>query len=92
MYSTFKASLFVVFIIFSIIGCAKQEQVEKIQEGGAEVIINHNEPYRVKGQPASLYLEKEISIDMERDEIAEIGLPDVRGIEADSKGNIYFFI
>jgi len=80
-----------VFLLCFICGCEKQEQVERLMEDGVEVVINHLEPYKVKGQPDSLILEKEISIDMERDDIAEIGLPDVWGVDADSDGNIYFY-
>ena len=73
------------------LGCQKQEQVERIIEKGVEVIINHRDPYKVKGEPSILILEREISIDMERDDIAELGLPDVSSASADSEGNIYFF-
>ncbi len=79
-----------VFLLWFTFSCQKQGQVERIMEDGVEVVINHLEPYKVKGQPDSLILEKEISIDMERDDIAEIGLPDVHSVDADSDGNIYF--
>ena len=80
-----------VILLFLISGCAKQDRIERVVENGVEVVINHEEPYRVNAQPASLVLEKETSIDMEKDDIARIGLPDVRGVRADSEGNIYLW-
>ena len=80
-----------VFLFCFSFGCQKQEQIDRIIEDGVEVVINHQEPYRVKGTPSTLILEKEIAIDMERDDLAEIGLPDVSSVDTDSKGNIYFF-
>jgi len=80
-----------VLLICFPFGCQKQEQIERIIEDGVEVVINHQEPYKVKGAPSTLILEKEIAIDMERDDLAEIGLPDVSFFGADSEGNIYFF-
>lgn len=87
MKSILKIFLLSIFIILLIFGCTRQDKVERIDEDGVEVVINHQEPYKVKGQPYSLILEKEISIDMERDDIAEIGLPDVSAVIADSDGN-----
>lgn len=70
----------------------KQDQVEKTVEDGVEVIINHLEPYEVKGEPNNLILEEEFRIDTEKDEIAETGLTDIsnRGFGVDSEGSIYF--
>jgi len=36
----------------------KQDQVTKIQENNVDVIINHLEPYHLKGEPGRLKLEK----------------------------------
>ncbi len=69
----------------------KQGEVERIMEDGVEVVINHIEPYKVKGEPSTLSLAEEFTIDTERDEIAEVGLADIRDYDVDSKGNIYFF-
>jgi uncharacterized protein YbaR (Trm112 family) len=91
MYLSFRLFLLSISILILTCGCTRQERVERIMEDGVKVVINHEEPYSVRGQPASLVLEKEISIDMERDDIAELGLPDVRGVNTDSEGNIYFF-
>ena len=70
----------------------KQDKVEKIMEDGIKVVINHLEPYKVKGKPNNLFLEEEFRIDSEKDEIAETGLTDIsnRGFGVDSEGSIYF--
>jgi hypothetical protein len=60
-------------------------------EDGIEVIINHLEPYKIKGEPANLTLEKEFSIDFARDDIGELGIANATDFEVDSLGNIYFF-
>jgi len=60
-------------------------------EDGVEVIVNHLEPYKIKGEPSSLHLEEEFTIDTEEDEIAKLGVTDVRAFDVDSEGNIYFF-
>jgi hypothetical protein len=68
-----------------------QVDVERIMEDGVEVVINHLEPYKISGEPSTLHLEEEFTIDTEREEIAEVGLPDIRDFDVDSQGNIYFF-
>lgn len=83
--------LFLVVLLCSIFGCQQREQIERIIEEGVEVVINHQEPYKMKGALSTLILEKEISIDMERDDLAEIGISDVSSANADSEGNIYFY-
>jgi len=65
--------------------------VERYVEGGVEVVINHLEPYKIKGEPSTLHLEEEFTIDTERDEIVELGLTDIWGFDVDSEENIYFF-
>lgn len=79
-------------LIFSLFLCcvSKQEKVGKIIEDGVEVVINHLEPFQIKGEPSDFSLEKEFSIDTEKDKIAELGLTDI-GVyfDADSEGNIF---
>jgi len=56
--------IILVLILFS--SCRpKQTQIEKITEDGVEVIINHHEPYEIKGEPNNVYLEKIFSINTE---------------------------
>jgi hypothetical protein len=73
-----------------LVGCEKQESVEIYMEDGVEVIVNHLEPYKIKGEPSQLNLEEEIVIDFERDDLAELGIKEFRGFDVDSEGNIYF--
>lgn len=82
--------IFCILVLFSFCG-AKQTQVEKIIEDGVEIVINHLEPYKIKGEPSSLQLEELFTIDTERDEIAELGVPDLGAFDVDSEGNIYFY-
>lgn len=88
-------SLIVLIILVSILllSCEpKQDKVEKIMEDGVEVVLNHLEPYRIKGEPSTLSLEKEFTIDLEKDDIVNIGLTDsLAGVDVDSVGNIYLF-
>jgi hypothetical protein len=65
--------------------------VERITDDGVEVVINHLEPYKIKGQPIFLYLEKEFSIDTEDDSIAALGLTDIYAFNVDSSRNMYLF-
>lgn len=75
-----------------LISCGqKQDRVEKIMENGVEVILNSIEPYKIPGEPSTLALEEEFTIDTESDEIAELGLTDIWAINVDSEGNIYLW-
>ncbi|MGA2533533.1 MAG: hypothetical protein ABSG19_10910 [Candidatus Aminicenantales bacterium] len=77
-------------ILLSLIQCGRKgARVEKITENGVEVVINHVEPYRIKGQPSSFSLEKVLSIDMERADLAEAGMGSAGEWDADGEGNIY---
>ncbi len=80
-------------LTFTILLCCvhKQEKIERIIEDGVEVIVNHSEPYKIKGKPFTLNLEEEFTIDTEKDEILEVGVTDIRDFDIDSEGNVYFF-
>jgi hypothetical protein len=64
-------------------------QVDKIIEDGVEVVLNHLEPYNLKGEPSHLRPEEETRIDFETDEYKDLGLKEPDIVEADSKGNIF---
>lgn len=87
-----KKPTYLVLILSLLFFCCapKQEKVERIMEDGVEVVINHIEPYRIKGEPSTFTLEEEFAIDLERDDIAEIGLTEIQDFAVDSAGNIYF--
>jgi len=78
-------------ILCFMVGCQKQVKVERFMEDGVDVIVNHLEPYTMKGKPTSFHLEEEFTIDTEKDEIAESGLIDIGGFDIDSEGKIYIF-
>jgi hypothetical protein len=86
-----KKFLGLILAFLIIYSCGpKQEEVEKYMEDGVEVIVNHLEPYKIKGDPSILHLEEEFTIDSEYFHIARIGLTDILCFDVDSKGNIYF--
>lgn len=73
-----------------LVSCgARQPKVEKVTEDGVEVILNHFEPYGIKGQPAHLVLNEMTRIDFEKAEYSGLGLKAPDYAEADSQGNIY---
>jgi hypothetical protein len=87
-----KIRIILVFLLLSATAIAcrpKQDQVTKIQENNVDVIINHLEPYHLKGEPSRLNLEKIFIIDFESTDIAKIGIWNIAGFDVDSKGNIY---
>jgi len=85
-----KKNIYLIVALCVFISCGpKQERVEKVMEDGVEVVINHLEPYRVKGEPSTLNLEKVISIDTEDDAVATQGLTDIYHFDVDALGNIY---
>jgi len=60
-------------------------------EDGVEVILNRIEPYKIPGAPSTLTLGEEFTIDIESDEIAELGLTDIWAVNVDSGGNVYLW-
>jgi len=86
-----KKLIYLILVLTLFLFCGtKQEKVEKIMEDGVEVVLNHLEPYKIKGEPFTLHIEEEFTIDTEKDEIAELGVPDIGRFDIDSEGNIYF--
>lgn len=77
-----------------LVACAqgqRSEKVEKRTDNGVEVVVNHLEPYRIKGGFSELELDEELLIDMESADVVSRGLSDVRKFDVDSGGNIYLF-
>ena len=73
-----------------LVSCAgKDPRVDKVIEDGIEVIVNHFEPYRIKGQPSKISLEEVLSIDLEREDLARAGLMGVGEWDVDDNGNIF---
>jgi hypothetical protein len=70
--------------------CGKTpSEVERIIEEGVEVILNPVQPIQLPGQPHSLSLKKEYSIDTETEAAAAIGVGDITAFTVDEAGNIY---
>jgi hypothetical protein len=55
-----------------------------------EVVVNHLEPYRIKGEPSTLHLDELFKIDTENNVVAELGLFSIWDFDVDSEGSIYF--
>ncbi len=80
----------IALILCFMVGCQdKEANVERIMEDGIEVIVNHLEPYKIRGEPSNLILEEVFIIDLEKEDLAEIGLTDIRNFDVDSEGNIF---
>ena len=85
-----KRGMILVLLCFYFCSCApKQDKVEKTTENGVEIVVSHLEPYKIRGEPTNLTLEKELSIDLAREDIAKLGLADIYSFGVDSEGNIY---
>jgi len=85
-----KKLIYLVLILSIFLYCApKKKKIERIIEDGIEVVVNHLEPYQIKGEATTLILEEEFVIDMESEKIAEIGMSHISIFGVDSIGNIY---
>ena len=79
-------------VIALLVSCRSQPaQVNKIVENGVEVVLNHTQPYLIRGVPATLSLEREFAVDTERSDLAEKGIVDIWGFEVTSLGDIYVY-
>lgn len=58
-------------------------------EDGVEVILNHLEPYQIKGGSGILNLEKLFSIDTENEDWVKEGLEDIETFDIDEEENIF---
>jgi hypothetical protein len=87
-----KVLILGLFLILGL-GCSQKEpQVEKIVEGGVEVVFNHLEPYTLVEEKTSVALEEACVIDLEDPGITDIGLYDIHVFGVDSTGNIYLMV
>jgi len=86
-----RKSVFIIFVLFLVSSCGeKQDKVERIIEDGVDVVISHLGPYKIKGEPYTFHLGEEFVIDLERNDLAAIGLTEIRDFAVDSTGSIYF--
>jgi hypothetical protein len=90
MDDSMRKSLYVLLGIGFLASCAGREpQVDKVMEDGVEVVLNHLDPYKIKGQPSTMSLEKVLSIDLERADVVEAGLGSAGEWDVDGEGNIF---
>lgn len=86
-----KKYLLVLLCLFVCMSCgSREDKVKKVFEDGVDVVLNHLEPYKLKGEPAAVNLVKEFVIDTEKDELVDIGFYQPNTFDVDSDGNIYF--
>lgn len=77
-------------VISFLVSCGGQQpKVDKVIQDGVEIILNHYEPYLLKGQHSHLNLKEETRIDLEQARYSGLGLKEPDFAEADSQGNIY---
>ena len=85
-----KKLINLILILFIFSYCApKQKKVERTIEDGVEVIVNHLEPYQVKDEPTTFFLEEEFVIDTERKDFAELGIGTINTWDVNLDGDIY---
>jgi hypothetical protein len=75
--------------LFLLYGCQSQSKIDKTREDGVEVVLNHLQPYLIKGEASTPVLEKVFSIDIEREDLLKIGLTDIETFDVDDQGNIF---
>lgn len=84
-----KAALSCLMICFFISCRSGGDRADVITEDGVEVVLNHLQPYALRGEPASLELTRLFSIDTEKDSTAALGLTDIYAFDVDFTGAIY---
>jgi len=85
-----KNALVILAVVLVFGQCTERlDTVEIITEDGVEVVLNRLEPYSLRGEPSTFSLEKEFSIDFEREELGELGVDEVLDFDVDTGGNIY---
>ena len=80
----------VLAVLGLLVSCqGKGTRVDRIVENGVEVVLNHAEPYKIKGEPSRLVLQEDVRMDLEKSEYSGLGLKEPSFAEADGEGNIY---
>ncbi len=64
-------------------------RIDRTYEDGVEVVINHVEPYRIKGKGIAITLEEEFRIDTEREDLLAKGMGSAGEFDVDAAGNIF---
>jgi hypothetical protein len=85
-----KRTILLSLVFLVLASCSsRQQKIDKTTDEGVEVVLNHLEPYAIKGVASRLVQEKEFSIDTEDEDIAQIGLTEMETFDVDPEGNIY---
>ncbi len=75
--------------MFFYCGPNKSERIERLIEDGEEVVVNHLEPHKIKGESSTFTLEEEFRIDTESEDLADLGIRGIDELDVDSGGDIY---
>src|SRR4030065_2019069 len=78
---------FLVVMSFLVSCGGKQPKVDKVIEDGVEVVLNHLEPYVLKGQPTRLTLTEELTVGLSNN--PDESFTDVSYLAVDAEGKIY---
>jgi len=82
--------IYLIPIIFLLSSCGpKKNKAERYIEDGVEVIVNHSEPYKIKDEPTTFFLEEEFVIDTEREDLADLGIGTINTWDVNPDGDIY---
>jgi len=85
-----KKMIYLIPIIFLLSSCGpKKNKAERYIEDGVEVIVNHSEPYKIKDEPTTFFLEEEFVIDTEREDLADLGIGTINTWDVNPDGDIY---
>lgn len=88
-----KNTICLVLIIIFISFCGtKQREVEKIIEDGVEVVINQLDLSKTQEKANDILLSEEFIIDFERENLIDLGIREIIGLDVDSGGKIYLMI
>ena len=80
--------LFAGLILLAACG-SRSPKIDRVYEDGVEIVLNHIEPYQIRGRSMVCTVEEELRIDLEKPEYSSLGLKEPDIVEADSKGNIF---
>ncbi|MEW5901527.1 MAG: 6-bladed beta-propeller [Acidobacteriota bacterium] len=79
-----------IFICLFLCACRREQgQIERFSEDGVEVVVNHERPSKISGEPAAFSLEEESKIDTESEALAELGIRNVDEFEIGAEGSVF---
>lgn len=85
-----KKTFCLIAVFLFVISCGpKTDVLERFIENGVEIVVSGIEPYQLEGDPGSFILEEEIIIDLEDDQVSNVGLYKMDSFGVDFDGNIY---